>query len=110
MTIHDIHGLDHQSYDKLEPYCRALKLANPKTITDNEVFKDTRSFHRTFISLGACIIGFHAGCRPMIFMDGIHIKHKYQECLPSATIKDMNNGIFAISFVIVQQENDENWW
>ena len=101
-TMCEIHDLDHLSYDKLEPYCRALKLVNLRTITDYEIFDDTRKFHHIFISLGACIMEFHAGCRPMIFIDGTHIKHKYQGCLLSATIKDANNGIFTIGFAIIQ--------
>ena len=110
MTIHQIHGLDHLLYDKLEPYYRALKLANPETIADYEIFEDTRRFYHIFISLEACIMGFHAGCRPIIFMDGIHIKHKYQGCLLSAITKDVNNDIFTIGFTIIQQENDETSW
>ncbi|XP_073106584.1 uncharacterized protein [Elaeis guineensis] len=108
MIMHEIHGLDHLLYDKLEPCCRALKLANLGTISDYDIFDDTRRFHHIFISLGACIMRFHAGCRPMIFMDGTYIKHKYQRCLLSATAKDANNGIFTITFAIVQQENDES--
>ncbi|XP_020266049.1 uncharacterized protein LOC109841496 [Asparagus officinalis] len=49
---------------------------------------DDGRFRRLFISYNACIEGFIAGCRPLLFLDGTFIKDRYRGILPSATGKN----------------------
>ncbi|XP_073304221.1 uncharacterized protein [Primulina huaijiensis] len=66
-------------------------------------------FRRLFISLHACIVGFVKGCRPLIFLDGTHIKKKFKGCILSAVTKDANDDLFTLAFAVVEAENDANW-
>ncbi|XP_073130790.1 uncharacterized protein [Henckelia pumila] len=68
MAMHDIHGTNEGSYDKLR-----------------------------------------CGCRPLIFLDGTHIKNKYKGCLLVAVSKDANDDIFTLAYAVVDAENDSNW-
>ncbi|XP_020271507.1 uncharacterized protein LOC109846670 [Asparagus officinalis] len=49
---------------------------------------DDGRFRRLFISYNACIKGFIAGCRPLLFLDGTFIKDRYRGILLSATGKN----------------------
>ncbi|XP_020272068.1 uncharacterized protein LOC109847243 [Asparagus officinalis] len=46
---------------------------------------DDGRFRRLFISYNACIEGFIAGCRSLLFLDGTFIKDRYRGILLSAT-------------------------
>ncbi|XP_075485278.1 uncharacterized protein LOC142525000 [Primulina tabacum] len=49
------------------------------------------------------------GCRPLLFLDGTHIKNKYKGCLLGAVAKDANDDVFTLAYAIVDAENDSNW-
>ncbi|XP_073131636.1 uncharacterized protein [Henckelia pumila] len=49
------------------------------------------------------------GCRPLIFLDGTHIKNKYKGCILVVVSKDANDDLFTIAYAIVDAENDANW-
>ncbi|XP_020270947.1 uncharacterized protein LOC109846132 [Asparagus officinalis] len=70
---------------------------------------DDRRFRRLFISYNACIEGFIAGCRPLLFLDGTFIKDRYKSILLSATGYDGNQGIFPFAYYVCDQENEVNW-
>ncbi|XP_039131868.1 uncharacterized protein LOC120268609 [Dioscorea cayenensis subsp. rotundata] len=53
--------------------------------------------------------GFKCGCRPMLFLDGTHLLGKYGGILLGATAKDGNEGLFHLTFAIVDNETDDNW-
>lgn len=44
----------------------------------------------------ACLNGFQKGCRPLLFLDGTHLK-------------DGNESFFHLAFTIVDNETDGNW-
>lgn len=109
MAMHDIHGTDKGSYDKLRWYCRAVKETNPGSFVECEIDPMTKKFRRLFICFHACVVGFISGCRPLIFLDGTHIKNKYKGCLLVAVAKDANDDIFTLAYAVVDAENDCNW-
>ena len=43
-------------------------------------------------ALVGCIEGFE-NCRPILYLDGTHLKSRFKGCLLSATGKDANDGI-----------------
>lgn len=49
--------------------------------------------------------GFTVGCRPLISINGCHLKGLYGGVMLSAITLDANNGIFPLAFVIVKMEN-----
>ncbi|XP_073127419.1 uncharacterized protein [Henckelia pumila] len=109
MAMHDIHGTDEGSYDKLRWYCQNVKETNPGSFVECEIDPMTQKFRRLFICFHACLVGFISGCRPLIFLDGTHIKNKYKGCLLVTVAKDANDDIFTLAYAVVDAENDSNW-
>ncbi|XP_051149223.1 uncharacterized protein LOC127263944 [Andrographis paniculata] len=108
-AMRSINGGGRDSYGNLSWYCHALRECNPGSMVDCEVEAETRRFQRLFVCFNACKIGFLRGCRPLIFLDGTHLKNKYKGCLLSAVTIDGNDGMFTLAFSAVSVENDENW-
>ena len=53
--------------------------------------------------------GFLRGCRPIIGLDGCHLKERLGGQILSATVRYANDNIFPIAFVVVEQENKDSW-
>lgn len=62
-----------------------------------------------FHSITAMWKGFLAGCRPLIGVDGTHLKETYGCILLSAVALDANNEIFSLACAVVSVEDKENW-
>ncbi|XP_073121555.1 uncharacterized protein [Henckelia pumila] len=108
LAMHDIHGTDEGCYDRLRWYCSAVKKTNLGCIVECEIDPLTKKFRRLFICFHACVVGFVSGCRPLIFLDGTHIKNKYKGCILVAVSKDANDDLFTIAYAVVDAENDVN--
>ncbi|XP_051117798.1 uncharacterized protein LOC127242336 [Andrographis paniculata] len=108
-AIRAINGGGRDSFSQLPWYCHALRESNPGSIIDCEVEQATKRFQRLFVCLGACRLGFLRGCRPLLFLNGTHIKNKHKGCLLSAIAVDGDDGMFTLAFSAVSTENDENW-
>jgi transposase-like protein len=65
-------------------------------------------FFRMFVCHGASATGF-AACRPLLGLDGTHLKHKYKGILLAATGVDANGSLFPLAHAVVSAENDKNW-
>lgn len=63
-----------------------------------EVYLETGKFQRIFISIAACIEGFKKGCRPLVELDGTHIKSKWRGAMLAAVGKDANGGFLTLAF------------
>ena len=70
---------------------------------------DAGHFERCYFSFDACKRAFLAGSRPIIFLDGCHLKTKFGGILLSAIGMDPNDCIFPVGFVIVEVENTSSW-
>ncbi|XP_019106110.2 uncharacterized protein LOC104898713 [Beta vulgaris subsp. vulgaris] len=66
-------------------------------------------FQRMYICLQPCKEGFMAGCRPILGVDGCHLRGPYPEILLTAVGKDDNNNIFPVAWCIVEVENSQTW-
>ena len=78
-----IYGVEAHSFDKLGRYIEIAIQTNAGSYFDlqcgNESDAECVRFERTFIAYFANIFGFHAGCRPLIFLDGTQIKSNIKE-------------------------------
>ncbi|KAG6516668.1 hypothetical protein ZIOFF_027141 [Zingiber officinale] len=54
-------------------------------------------------------MGSHNLERPLVFLDGTHIKNKYKGCILVAVAKDANDDLFTLAYSVVDAENDDNW-
>ncbi|XP_073125313.1 uncharacterized protein [Henckelia pumila] len=109
LSMHDIHGVDDEFYDKLRWYCSAIKETNPGSIVECEIEQCSNKFKRLFICFNACATGFVHGCRPLVFLDGTHIKSKHKGNILVAVVKDANDDLFTLAYAVVDAENDDNW-
>ena len=71
-----INGTHEGAYSLLPKYCIDLEQANPGSIISLERTEQNK-FKRIFVSFGASGRGF-AHCRPLLGLDGTHLKSKYQ--------------------------------
>ena len=94
----DIHGVEFTSFDRLRWFCAAVKESNPGSVADVEAFPKDGKFRRIFVSFAACMAGFTRGCRPMLFLDGTHIKTKWQGVVLCAVTKDAEGGFLTVAY------------
>ncbi|KAL5821470.1 hypothetical protein ACOSQ3_023352 [Xanthoceras sorbifolium] len=94
----------HRSYNKLYSYGFVVRKCNPGSI----------AFLRTipaffFLSFEAQKLGFLQGCRPIIGLDGCHLKGRFPGVLLAAVGLDANNGVFPIAICIAEGETKDSW-
>ena len=97
IAIKEIHGDDSVSYKQLAWYTESIRRTNPGSYVTLEVDEESRKFKRIFISFEACIYGFNF-CRPLLCLDGCHLKAKFKGCMLSATATNGDGGMFMINF------------
>lgn len=103
-----LQGSFKESYNQLPYFCEKIMETNPGSFATFST-KDDSSFHRLFVSFQASLYGFQHGCRPLLFLDSIPLKSKYQGTLLAATGADGDDGVFPVAFAITDLETDENW-
>ncbi|XP_042483005.1 uncharacterized protein LOC122063347 [Macadamia integrifolia] len=102
-------GSPKDSYSYLLAYGRMVLAKMPgslfkiqyqemRDLSGNPIFK------RVFVSFKACVSGFVKGCKPLIGVDGCHLKGRYRGILLSAVSYDGNNEIFPVTYVVVEVE------
>ena len=80
----------------------------PETMTIGSPERPLR-FQRFYVCLKACKEGFKKGCRPIIGLDGCHLKGVYTGQVLTAVGKDGNENIFPIAYAVVESETKETW-
>ena len=85
-----------------------LEKENPGTVT-KLLMDEKNRFEYAFMSLGPSITGFKECCRPVIVIDGTHLKGKFRGVLFVAAAKDGNEQIYPIAFGVGDKENDRSW-
>ncbi|XP_057811445.1 uncharacterized protein LOC131025667 [Salvia miltiorrhiza] len=103
-----IYGRVNDSFLLLPRYLYALKEANPGTLFGLEVDIDCR-FKHLFAALAASISPFYFHLRPVIVVDGTHLKGKNSGILFVAVTKDGNEAVFPLAIGVGPIENDESW-
>ncbi|XP_057529474.1 uncharacterized protein LOC130808054 [Amaranthus tricolor] len=105
-------GDDSEEYSRVWDYAEAIRRFNPgSTAIVKCIGIDTPPplFQRMYICLPACKEGFVAGCRPIIGVDGAHLKGPFPGVLLTAVGKDGNNNIFPVAWAVVETKNVETW-
>ena len=107
-----IFGDASEEYSRVWDYAEAIRLYNPGSTAIVKcigIDKPPPLFQRLYICLPACKEGFVAGCRPIIGVDGAHLKGQFPGILLTAVGKDGNNNIFPIAWAVVETENVDTW-
>ena len=103
-----IYGSFEDAFNALPQYCRDIERNNPDSTVVLELLTEEHRFRRMFVCYGACASGFHF-CRPVLGLDGTHLKSKYQGILLAATGVDAAGALFPLAYAVVDAENDDNW-
>ncbi|KAL0358062.1 UNVERIFIED_CONTAM: hypothetical protein Scaly_1491900 [Sesamum calycinum] len=88
-----------------------IRRTNPGTtvvVGTEDNMRETR-FSRFYVCFGALKRGFKAGCRPIVGIDGCHLKEPHGGILLTAIGVDPNNNLFPIAYAVVDKECRETW-
>jgi len=86
-----------------------LRLIMGYTIVKRNGFSRDVLQNGFYMLLDACKRGFLAGCRPLICLDGCHIKTKFGGQLLTAVGMDPNDCIYPVAFAVVEVESFVTW-
>ncbi|KAJ9545689.1 hypothetical protein OSB04_025396 [Centaurea solstitialis] len=103
-----INGSPAESFTRLPGYFYNLELHNPGTITRIRTDSERR-FTMCFAAFGTSIRTFRRNLRPVVVIDGAHLKGRYLGTMFLAVGMDANNRCVPISFGVGRSENNETW-
>ncbi|XP_059277727.1 uncharacterized protein LOC132031860 [Lycium ferocissimum] len=102
-----LRGDPTDSYSKLPAYLYILQKTYPGSVVRLEKTEEDR-FLYTFVALEACIRGWEY-CRPIVVVDGTHLKSTYKGTMLIACTLDPGGSILPLAYGIVDSENDSSW-
>ncbi|XP_027102686.2 uncharacterized protein [Coffea arabica] len=114
LALKQIQGSAEAQYKKLWEYCAEIKKTHEGS-TMEIMFTPFRGsggnpiFMRLYCCLDPLKKGFKNGCRPIIGLDGCHLKGVYRGQLLIAIAADPNNGWWPIAWAVVEREATEQW-
>ena len=99
-------------YGKFMDYAEMIRLNDKgsRVILQTEMEDENAQprFKRMYIGYNAQKVGFLGGCRPIIGLDGCHLKGRFGGQILSAIARDTNDNIFPVAFAVVEQENKDS--
>ncbi|GJT25956.1 transposase, MuDR, MULE transposase domain protein [Tanacetum coccineum] len=102
-------GSPNESFQKFPYYCYNLRNVNPDTRTNIKVDEHGR-FEMLFIALGVAIDSFIIYLRPLVIIDGAHLKDDVYHGVNLLVVgMDGNNQTLPIAFGICQGEDGAGW-
>ncbi|KAL0402558.1 UNVERIFIED_CONTAM: hypothetical protein Slati_4285700 [Sesamum latifolium] len=109
VALKEIEGAPEWQY--IVDYSEEIRRINPRStvvVGAEDNMRESR-FSRSYVCFGALKRGFKAGCRPIIGVDGCHLKGPHGGILLTAIGVDPNNNLFPIAYVVVDKECKETW-
>ncbi|KAE8711701.1 Protopine 6-monooxygenase [Hibiscus syriacus] len=103
-----LRGSPEASFAQLPAYCHNLKLKNHGSVTHIKTDRDGR-FELLFIAIGDAIRSFITCMRPVIIVDGAHLKGRYLGVNLLVVAMDANNGILPIAYGVGKSETSDSW-
>ncbi|VVA40420.1 PREDICTED: transposon, partial [Prunus dulcis] len=108
MAVDIVEGSFSKQYEVLCDYYHELRTRNvgSTVIIKFEMEGDRSRFQRIYICLAACKKGILDGCRPMVYLDGCHVKRPHAGQVLFQMGVDANNGMFPLAYVYVEIESN----
>ncbi|XP_060200208.1 uncharacterized protein LOC132628445 [Lycium barbarum] len=106
-AMEDLMGEPSDSYKKLPGYLYILDKTYPGSHIRMRK-SDENEFLYLFIALYAFIKGFDC-CRPIVVVDGSHLKTAYNGTFVSASTLDGACNILPLAYGVLDSENDRSW-
>nr|GEZ87753.1 hypothetical protein [Tanacetum cinerariifolium] len=103
-----LRGTPEESFAELTLYCHNLKVKNPGTITHIET-DDQDRFENFFLAVGDAIRIFVSHIRPLIIIDGAHLKGESLGTMYLAVAMDGNNQILPLAYGVGKSETFRSW-
>ncbi|XP_026421320.1 uncharacterized protein LOC113317419 isoform X2 [Papaver somniferum] len=110
IVLEKINGSYDESYKLIPSLCEMIRRTNPGSVAKFTYGRNDNCFDSVTICFDAPMKGFINGCRPIVGLDGCHLKGKYGGCLLSATSLDAQNGLVPLGIMICRNECFENWY
>ncbi|KAL0423308.1 UNVERIFIED_CONTAM: hypothetical protein Sradi_0865600 [Sesamum radiatum] len=113
-TLEAIEGKAEDQFDSLWDYASELRNSNPGStvmmvMTDGDDGTEQRKFSKFYVCFDALRQGFLSGCKPVIGVDGCHLKGPYGGVLLTAVSIDPNNNLYPLAYAVVSGETREAW-
>ncbi|XP_025616463.1 uncharacterized protein [Arachis hypogaea] len=109
----EVHGRAILQYGMLRDYCAEIIRTNLRSTTqilvDRPSITHQPRFMRMYMCLNPVKQGFLAGCRPIIAVDGCHLKGDHGQQLLVAVGRDPNDNYFSIAVAAVEAETRDSW-
>ena len=100
-------------YGKLRDYAEMIRLNDKRSRVILQIEMEDKNaqpkLKRMYIRYNAQKVDFLGGCRPIIGLDGCHLKRRFGGQILSAVARDANDNIFPVAFAVVKQENKDSW-
>lgn len=106
-----IAGDMQEQYLRIWDYAETVRKQNPGSHIIIKTYPDCTepTFQRMYYRLSSMKDGFLAGCRPIIGLDGCHLKGIYGGQLLTAIGRDGNENLFPIALALVDIESKDSW-
>ncbi|KAK1307309.1 hypothetical protein QJS10_CPA10g01533 [Acorus calamus] len=106
-ALAELRGSWEGSFSDIQAYCKKLERTNPGVYTVLEMRGTI--FSRFMWSFSQSITAFKCTCRPIIGVDGTHLKGRYSGSLLIATGADGEDGILPLAFAVVEVVCNATW-
>ncbi|XP_021726953.1 uncharacterized protein LOC110694102 [Chenopodium quinoa] len=107
-----LYGDSAEEYARIFDYGFAILKYNPGSsaiVVLEGIERPPPFFQRMYVCLDACKEGFKKGCRPLLGVDGCHLKGAFSGMILVVVSKDGNNNIFPVAWAVVETDNKDSW-
>ncbi|KAL0328025.1 UNVERIFIED_CONTAM: hypothetical protein Scaly_2235100 [Sesamum calycinum] len=112
-ALKKIEGSSEEQHGRLRDYVEELRRSNSGSTvilsSDLDDFTRVSKFGKFYVCFNGLKQGFLSGCRPIVGVDGCHLKGPHGGVLLTAVGIDPNNACYPIAFAVVSVENRDAW-